>query len=135
MAQQWQSLASEPRPETNDHPFPSSELVMPPLFSQNPWLQELEMDVTIRRIHSKQRPLRSVAAYQDRRVTTQTQRRRKMFSMRAGTGRLGDEDFPHRRHERKGSSSSGADIPRNCLGKGSNGTIRQVGSGPTRRYD
>ncbi len=30
MTQQWQSLASEPWPETNDHPFTSSEVVMPP---------------------------------------------------------------------------------------------------------
>ena len=114
MAQQWQSLASEPRPETNDHPFPSSELVMPPCsvrtlgFGQNPWLQELEMDVTIRK-KTETAAAPACCRYQDQRVTTRTTRRRKKVLKRAkmflssGLAKnvLAIRHFPHRRHERR----------------------------------
>ena len=105
MTQQWHSLVNEPWPETKDHPFPSSELVMPP-FSQNPWLQELEMDVTIRRnletavrsgvlprIRTDGSPLKEHA-------------QEKKFSSGLSARRLGEEHYPHRRHERKGITPS-----------------------------
>jgi len=95
MTQQWQSLASDPWPGTSDHPFPSSELVIPPPFSvKSPWLQEQEMDVTIRQ-NLKIASLRSVAAYQDRSVSSQrTRTGKKNVLRRAGARRLGDEYFP-----------------------------------------
>ena len=100
MTQQWHSLANEPWPETKDHPFPSSELVMPPLFSQNPWLQELEMDVTIRRNLETASPPECCRVSGPMGHLSKEHAQEKNVLKRADARRLGEEHFPHRRHER-----------------------------------